>query len=106
MDHGSVLRLNGQGDVGTFGGKRGDIMLRFLVRAMFDVTLLHVAVLSQNAVPRYRSTQKIHSPGAEVMCTPRYLLGTQMLFWGLSLMCRPYEALHQLKSLLGLSMGP
>lgn len=34
VDHGSVLRLNGQGDVGTFGGKRGDIMLRFLVCAM------------------------------------------------------------------------
>ena len=31
VDHGSVLRLNGQGDVGTFGGKRGDILLRFLV---------------------------------------------------------------------------
>ncbi|KAL3159603.1 hypothetical protein ABBQ38_010015 [Trebouxia sp. C0009 RCD-2024] len=33
VDHGSVLRLNGQGDVGTFGGKRGDIMLRFLVNS-------------------------------------------------------------------------
>lgn len=33
-----MLRLNGQGDVGTFGGKRGDIMLRFLVCAMFDIT--------------------------------------------------------------------
>lgn len=31
VDHGSVLRLNGQGDVGTFGGKRGDILLRFLI---------------------------------------------------------------------------
>lgn len=31
VDHGSVLRLNGQGDVGTFGGKRGDIILRFVV---------------------------------------------------------------------------
>ena len=33
VDHGSVLRLNGQGDTGSFGGKRGDIMLRFLVIA-------------------------------------------------------------------------
>lgn len=39
VDHGSVLRLNGQGDVGTFGAKRGDIMLRFLVCTMFAVTL-------------------------------------------------------------------
>ncbi|KAA6425220.1 MAG: dual specificity catalytic domain containing, partial [Trebouxia sp. A1-2] len=30
VDHGSVLRLNGQGDVEDFGGKRGDIMLRFV----------------------------------------------------------------------------
>ncbi|DBA72508.1 TPA: hypothetical protein ACH3X2_010270 [Trebouxia sp. C0005] len=33
VDHGSVLRLNGQGDVEDFGGKRGDIMLRFVVSA-------------------------------------------------------------------------
>jgi len=33
VDHGSVLRLNGQGDVGTFGGQRGDIILRFVVSA-------------------------------------------------------------------------
>ncbi len=31
VDNGSLLRLNGQGDVGTFGGKRGDIILRFVV---------------------------------------------------------------------------
>lgn len=31
VDHGSVLRLNGQGDAGTFGGKRGDVLLRFVV---------------------------------------------------------------------------
>ncbi|DBB02952.1 TPA: hypothetical protein ACH3X1_013548 [Trebouxia sp. C0004] len=30
VDHGSILRLNGQGDVGTFGGQRGDIILRFV----------------------------------------------------------------------------
>ena len=68
--------------------------------------LLRVAVLCQHIVFQYRSTQKIRSPGVEVMYTPQYLSGTPMLFWGLSLMCRPYEARHQLQSLLGLSMGP
>ncbi len=37
VDHGSVLRLNGQGDVGTFGGERGDIILRFVVSAANDL---------------------------------------------------------------------
>lgn len=33
VDHGSVLRLNGQGDAGTFGGKRGDVLLRFVIHS-------------------------------------------------------------------------
>ena len=45
VDHGSVLRLNGRGDVGTFGAKRGDIMLRFLVCAVCCCRRLHVATL-------------------------------------------------------------
>lgn len=31
VDHGSILRLNAQGDVGTFGSQRGDIILRFVI---------------------------------------------------------------------------
>ena len=31
VDESSMLRLNGQGDVGMYGGGRGDLHLKFLV---------------------------------------------------------------------------
>ena len=35
----SMLRLNGQGDVGLFGGARGDLLLKFLVSSLFKCML-------------------------------------------------------------------
>lgn len=41
VDECSMLRLNGQGDVGLFGGDRGDLHLRFLVSLLciFELVL-------------------------------------------------------------------
>ncbi|KAL0052786.1 hypothetical protein WJX82_007726 [Trebouxia sp. C0006] len=47
VDHGSVLRLNGQGDVGTFCGQRGDIILRFVIHPEDSFTR-HFVVLQQS----------------------------------------------------------
>ncbi|KAL0020662.1 hypothetical protein WJX79_004334 [Trebouxia sp. C0005] len=55
VDHGSVLRLNGQGDVGDFGGKRGDIMLRFVIHPEDSFTRQGCDVYSTTRVYKRRS---------------------------------------------------